>query len=85
MRPIDKIQQPLQARPTKFRKATPCAVELSALFNCWRASAIDDPRCAESGTALAKCMSTYQPPAKVGSRSVEINKWLAAVRRGRIL
>ena len=58
MRTLDKIKQPLAIKPRKITPATPCAVEITTLFNCWRSIAVDAPACAESGKALIKCMQT---------------------------
>ncbi|KAI8611368.1 hypothetical protein BC830DRAFT_1041172, partial [Chytriomyces sp. MP71] len=49
--------KPLTMRPAKMMRATPCAAEISTLFNCWRAIDVDAPGCLEPARALATCMA----------------------------
>ncbi|KAI8897406.1 hypothetical protein BC833DRAFT_593852 [Globomyces pollinis-pini] len=57
-------------------KATPCAAEIQALFNCWRSSSIDNIECAAFSSHLALCMSSkVSSPASV-SKTSDINLWI---------
>ena len=58
MRTIDKIKQPLKLRPPQITRASPCANEISTLFNCWRAFEVDAAPCAASAAALVTCMKS---------------------------
>ncbi|ORY45147.1 hypothetical protein BCR33DRAFT_634161, partial [Rhizoclosmatium globosum] len=49
--------KPLTMRPAKMMRASPCATEISTLFNCWRALEVDAKGCMESARALAGCMA----------------------------
>ena len=57
MRHIDKIGKPIVIRPKKVLEATPCAMELTTLLNCWRALATDASQCNDSAKALTQCMA----------------------------
>ncbi|KAI9104999.1 hypothetical protein DFS34DRAFT_691202 [Phlyctochytrium arcticum] len=83
MRTIDKIKQPIVLRPPKIMSATPCAVEVATLFNCWRAISVDSAQCVESARALTTCMAS-KGATKSSSNSVdEINLWLKKARSGK--
>lgn len=47
---------PIHVRSKKVTKATPCAIEMAAMFNCWRAFSTDSPKCALAAVALNGCM-----------------------------
>ncbi|KAJ3217919.1 hypothetical protein HDU67_007070 [Dinochytrium kinnereticum] len=85
MRTIDKIKQPIKLRPPKILRATPCAAEMSTLFNCWRSLDVDAPGCASSAKALVMCMA--KPRVAAGqSQSIEaMNRQLAKLRQGKQL
>jgi len=57
MKTLDKIGKPFTLRSKRVIEATPCAVELSTLFNCWRAIGVDASQCATTAKALVACMS----------------------------
>ncbi|KAJ3290581.1 hypothetical protein HK104_006664 [Borealophlyctis nickersoniae] len=80
MRPIDKvIKNRLVLKSPKVQKATPCATELSSLFNCWRALGTETAQCASAATALMACMATKQEVKSTGKSTAEINKWIVAL------
>ncbi|KAJ3408848.1 hypothetical protein HDV05_004739 [Chytridiales sp. JEL 0842] len=80
MRTIDKLKQPVKIRPPNMLRASPCATEISTLFNCWRALGVDSTGCANSAKALAGCMA--QPMKASKKNSVDsINHWLGEVRK----
>lgn len=51
-----KLKQ-LKVRPKKIVEATPCVVQMGALFECWAAQGIDDQRCTAAAKALQQCMA----------------------------
>jgi hypothetical protein len=63
MRPLDRIGKPIIVRPKKAVPATPCAMEVTTLFNCWRAIGVDAAACMESSRSLVECMMkrVYEP------------------------
>ncbi|KAJ3295507.1 hypothetical protein HDU79_009030 [Rhizoclosmatium sp. JEL0117] len=71
-------------RPAKMMRASPCATEISTLFNCWRALEVDAKGCMESARALAGCMAVPVKVAKTNSAG-DINKKLAKLRQGKSL
>eukprot|EP00842_Homolaphlyctis_polyrhiza_P004082 jgi/Hompol1/4675/HPOL_003831-RA len=87
MRVIEKIKRPIQLKPAKIMQATPCALEMSTLFNCWRALSVDASHCAASAAALTKCMSTKAKSnaADASAATAEINKWLLKLSKGKQL
>lgn len=50
-----KLKQ-LKVRPRKIMEASPCLVEMGALFECWASAGIDDKRCAQMAKNLTLCM-----------------------------
>ncbi|KAI8926782.1 hypothetical protein BC831DRAFT_455023 [Entophlyctis helioformis] len=80
MRAIEKLKRPLQLKPPKVTQATPCALELSTMFNCWRALSVDASECASSAKALSQCMASKGRTTAQSSSVDEINKWLLKVK-----
>ncbi|KAH6594474.1 hypothetical protein BASA61_004011 [Batrachochytrium salamandrivorans] len=82
MRVIEKLKRPIQLKPIKLQQATPCAMEISAMFNCWRAMSIDATSCAAAAGALTLCMTAKaKSPPEATSSINEINKWLIKVSK----
>ncbi|KAJ3101400.1 hypothetical protein HDU97_001387 [Phlyctochytrium planicorne] len=81
MRTLDKIKQPVKLRPPKIMRATPCAAEMSTLFNCWRALEVDSPSCASSAQALIACMAKARPAASQSQSIDHVNRQLAKLRQ----
>lgn len=75
MRTIDKIKQPIRARPPKIISRTPCAEELSALFNCWRAYSTtgDHPNCQNLLQKLMVCRTNLNKSSKPNTTKNPIN------------
>jgi hypothetical protein len=86
MRAIEKLKRPVILKPQKFTKATPCAAELTKLFNCWRDSKIDSQACAAFSLELTACMATKKEVNAGSERwtSQELNKWYRYLRDIRI-
>jgi hypothetical protein len=77
MRAIDKLKRPVILKPQKFSKATPCAAQLTKLFNCWRDSNIDAASCAALSLELTACMAAKKEVKADTERwsNQELNKW----------
>ena len=58
MRAIERLKRPIQIKPTRLQQATPCALEISTMFNCWRAMSVDANGCAGAAAALTVCMTS---------------------------
>jgi hypothetical protein len=58
MRAFEKLKKPILLKPSKIIRATPCAKEITNLFNCWRATKIEAEECAAMAIALTACMTT---------------------------
>ncbi|TPX49678.1 hypothetical protein SeLEV6574_g01324 [Synchytrium endobioticum] len=94
---LDRIRLGAQIKPQKRLKATPCALELSALLTCWRAamsSATSGSQgtlnaiqsCSEASTALLKCSHTQNATRGRGTASLsEMNTLLRQVKKGKRL
>lgn len=50
-----KLKQ-LKVRPKKVLEASPCIVEMGALFECWATAGVNDGRCAAVAQSLTNCM-----------------------------
>ena len=57
--PKDLMKAPIQSRPVKIIKASPCALELTAMFNCWRSFSQDSSNCAVINASVVNCMKAY--------------------------
>ncbi|KAJ3119316.1 hypothetical protein HK098_005599 [Nowakowskiella sp. JEL0407] len=73
-----------------MREPTLCSVELQALFNCWRAFAVDDSNCVASMSALNTCMKAKQQEFAGGSKKSpsqlnELNHWLRVAFKGKTI
>ncbi|PHZ15232.1 uncharacterized protein RHIMIDRAFT_198477 [Rhizopus microsporus ATCC 52813] len=55
-----KLKQ-LKVRPKKILEASPCIVEMGALFECWATAGVNDGRCTAAAQSLTNCM---QKPKK---------------------
>ena len=84
MRAIQKLKEPVIIKPPKITKATPCAIEIAGMFNCWRQSGVDSAKCAEFVTKLGQCM-TVKKAATKGRDSTDINYWLKASWKQKVL
>ena len=59
MRAVEKLKRPILLKPKKTTKATPCAPEITNLFNCWRNHGnMDEKSCLQSVLLLKNCMKT---------------------------
>jgi hypothetical protein len=56
MRVIQKLKEPLQVKPPKIQRATPCALEVANVFNCWRTGGVGAESCAKAAQQLITCM-----------------------------
>ncbi|KAI9209232.1 uncharacterized protein BJ171DRAFT_485801 [Polychytrium aggregatum] len=83
MRPIERYRKAVTLRPPKIQEATPCAIELSTLFNCWRATEVDSPKCAASAKALIQCMMKPTTRTAQGEKIHDLNAWLLKLRSGK--
>ncbi|KAJ3300901.1 hypothetical protein HDV03_001681 [Kappamyces sp. JEL0829] len=75
MRSIDKLKKPVLLKPGKIIRATPCAKEITNLFNCWRTTKIEAAECSAMAVALTACM-TQKGPAPAAASTKEINSWI---------
>jgi hypothetical protein len=75
MRVIDRLKKPVIIKPRKTIPATPCALEIGNLFNCWRSFNNDQAKCAEGAAQLLACMKTKGKSAK-GSTVGSVNYWI---------
>ncbi|KAJ3270604.1 hypothetical protein HDV01_007700 [Terramyces sp. JEL0728] len=75
MRVIQKLKEPVVLRPKRIIKATPCATEVSNLFNCWRNGKIDAESCAVLAAQLTACMASKKR-TNTKETAEEINTWL---------
>ncbi|KAI8850850.1 hypothetical protein BC829DRAFT_388455 [Chytridium lagenaria] len=85
MRTLDKIKQPIKLRPPKMLRATPCAAEMSTLFNCWRALDVDAPGCMNTAKSLIACMGKARVASGQSQSIDSMNKQLAKLRQGKQL
>ncbi|KAJ3341826.1 hypothetical protein HDU93_003947 [Gonapodya sp. JEL0774] len=77
---VKKLKSPLKIRPRKEIAATPCAVELTTLFNCWRSFGVDTPNCLMAAKGVTDCVAKSR--ATGGKKSTdEINYWLNQLGR----
>ncbi|KAL2913602.1 hypothetical protein HK105_206904 [Polyrhizophydium stewartii] len=82
MRVIEKLKRPIQLKPAKMLQATPCALEMTTMFNCWRAMSVDAAECGASARALAQCMTSKgKSGPSSASTTQEINRWLLKVSK----
>ncbi|KAI8997618.1 hypothetical protein BDB01DRAFT_713409 [Pilobolus umbonatus] len=72
-----KLKQ-LKVRPKKILEASPCIVEMGALFECWATAGVDDKRCTAIASALTNCMTK---PVSKAKHSNTINYHLARLSR----
>lgn len=56
-----KLKQ-LKVRPKKILEASPCIVEMGALFECWATAGVNDGRCTAAAQSLTNCM---QKPVRI--------------------
>ncbi|KAK3819777.1 MAG: hypothetical protein J3Q66DRAFT_335494 [Benniella sp.] len=54
----------LRAKPRKLVEAGPCIAEMGAMIQCWTASGIDDPKCAQTAKMLTDCMKNLPTKTK---------------------
>lgn len=59
-----KLKQ-LKVRPKKMLEASPCIVEMGALFECWATAGVNDSRCTAVAQSLTNCM---QKPVSCASQ-----------------
>lgn len=46
----------LRTKPRKLAEVSPCIPEMGAMIQCWTASGVDDPQCAQTAKMLTDCM-----------------------------
>lgn len=58
MRTIDKLKQPITLKRGKMYTASPCAQEMTLLFNCWRTLSLGNPGCESASKVLMNCIGS---------------------------
>lgn len=48
----------LRTKPRKLVEVSPCIAEMGAMIQCWTASGVDDPKCAQTAKMLTDCMKS---------------------------
>jgi hypothetical protein len=75
MRVVQKLKEPITLKPSKTIKATPCAMQINFLFNCWKSNELSDAKCREGITKLKECMRK-KGKATSSKKTEDINNWL---------
>jgi hypothetical protein len=85
MRVVQKLKEQVVIKPPKITKATPCALEIAGMFNCWRASGVDATKCAEFANRLTQCMAAQGRSRPQKQNADDINYWLKTSWKRKVL